>query len=306
MRKFLIVFFSFGLLTCNDGDIITLELDFEDTFEQCGELVFYKTKDDPSESLSIEFTSSTITGIENFLAVGANGEATSDELPIVFNYRTYNTVLPNNYFCNDIPDSSVSIESDEQSDESDAVITTVLVEDDNDGIPAELEDINGDGDLDNDDTDGDGLPNYLDDDDDGDNVPTASENPDPNNDGNLDDAQNTDADSPTGDTIPDYLDSDDDGDGVLTRDEETESQDQNPTNDIDNANIGPDYLNDMFSMSIPATAYREHSILQTYTISCEVRNISLPSITQNVLDFGSLTPSTGSGTITTRTVTPDF
>ncbi len=304
MRKFLIVFFSFGLLTCNDGDIITLELDFEDTFEQCGELVFYKTKDDPSESLSIEFTSSTITGIENFLAVGANGEAISDELPIVFNYRTYNTVLPNNYFCNDIPDSSVSIESDEQSDESDAVITTVLVEDDNDGVPAELEDINGDGDLDNDDTDGDGLPNYLDDDDDGDNVPTATENPDPNNDGVLDDALDTDLDD-----IPNYLDTDDDGDGVLTRDEETESADQNPTNDIDNANIGPDYLNDMFSMSEPATAYREHTIVQTYTISCKVLRIALPSITQDELDFGTLPPfrkTDNTGTERDRFVTPDF
>ena len=113
------------------------------------------------------------------------------------------------------------------------IINTVLTEDDNDGIPAALEDINGNGNLDDDDTDGDGIPNYIDVDDDGDNILTKDENPDPNGDGILDDAQDTD-----GDGIPDYLDNDDDGDGVLTRDEENQSQDQNPANDITNSDVG--------------------------------------------------------------------
>ena len=42
---------------------------------------------------------------------------------------------------------------------------------------------------------------YKDSDDDGDNVPTLNEKPDPNDDGDLSDAQDTD-----GDGIPDYLD----------------------------------------------------------------------------------------------------
>ena len=61
------------------------------------------------------------------------------------------------------------------------------------------------------DSDGDGIPNYKDSDDDGDNVPTLNEKPDPNNDGDLSDAQDTD-----GDGTPDYLDTDDDNDGTLT------------------------------------------------------------------------------------------
>lgn len=297
MRKFLLVFLSLGLMTCDDGDIITVELDFEDTFVQCGELVFYKTKDDPSESLSIEF--STINSIEDFLIVEADNMYISGNLDVTFNYRTYNTTLPTDYFCNNIPSSSVTILSDEQSDDSTAVITTILVEDDNDGIPAELEDINGDGDLTNDDTDGDDIPNYLDFDDDGDNVPTATENPDPNNDGNLDDAQDTD-----GDDIPDYLDTDDDGDGVPTRDEEasTDEPNQDPTDDVDNADIGPDYLNDMFSMSVPANAYRLHTIQQTYEISCFVSDISISNLTQQTLDFGTLTPIQTDS----RSLTPEF
>ena len=302
MRKFLLVFLSLGFMTCNDGDIITVELDFEDTFEQCGELVFYKTKADPSESLSIDFN--IVNNIETFLNVDADNMYVSGDLAVVFNYRTYNTSLPTDYFCTNIPPSSVTIVSDDQSDDSTAKITTTLTEDDNDGIPAELEDINGDGDLTNDDTDGDGIANYLDDDDDGDNVPTATENPDPNNDDLINDAQDTD-----GDGTPDYLDTDDDGDGVLTRDEEFETPDQNPTNDIDNASIGPDYLNDMFSMSVPATDYREHTIVQTYTIRCIVNSIGLSNLNQQTFDFGSLPPlrnSDNTGTIRDLNVTPDF
>ena len=109
MRKFLSVAFCIALLGCNDGDIITVELDFEDTFNRCGQLVFYKTKQDPSESLSIEFN---LNNINSFLNVNDDGIYISGDLPVTFNYRTYDAALPNNYFCSDIPSSEVSILSD--------------------------------------------------------------------------------------------------------------------------------------------------------------------------------------------------
>jgi hypothetical protein len=81
-------------------------------------------------------------------------------------------------------------------------------DDDGDGIPTKEENYNGGSPL-NDDTDQDGIPDFMDDDDDGDGVLTKNENYDgdatPKND-------NTD-----GDDKPDYLDADDDNDGVLTR-----------------------------------------------------------------------------------------
>ncbi|MDT8347143.1 MAG: peptidylprolyl isomerase, partial [Flavobacteriaceae bacterium] len=80
------------------------------------------------------------------------------------------------------------------------VLETVKLDHDNDGLLSEYEDLNGDGILNNDDTDGDFVPNYLDSDDDGDNIPTSSENADPNGDGNPDDALIS---TPNG--IPDYL-----------------------------------------------------------------------------------------------------
>ncbi len=70
------------------------------------------------------------------------------------------------------------------------------------------------------DTDNDGIINVLDIDDDGDGVDTASENPDPNGNGDPTDAQDTD-----GDLIPDYLDIDDDNDGILTATEGTGNSD---------------------------------------------------------------------------------
>lgn len=104
-------------------------------------------------------------------------------------------------------------------------------DDDGDGVPNVFEDFNGDGDLTNDDIDGDGTPNYLDADDDGDGVPTASEAVDM--DGNPVDTD--------GDGDVDYLDNDDDGDGILTADEDA-NMDGDPTNDDTDGDGVPDYL----------------------------------------------------------------
>lgn len=55
------------------------------------------------------------------------------------------------------------------------LINAIQMDHDGDGIPSYMEDLNGNGNLDDDDTDKDGIPNYLDADDDGDGTPTAEE-----------------------------------------------------------------------------------------------------------------------------------
>ena len=70
---------------------------------------------------------------------------------------------------------------------------------DNDTVPTILEDLDGDHDFNNDDTDGDGFPNFLDPDDDGDEILTKDEY-DVDGDGVPDDTDN--------DGTPDYLDND--------------------------------------------------------------------------------------------------
>jgi len=83
------------------------------------------------------------------------------------------------------------------------VLGPCLMDSDGDGLYDIYEDVNNDNNLANDDTDGDGVPNYLDLDDDGDGYATweAIEGADPNGDHNPSDAIDTD-----GDGIPDYLD----------------------------------------------------------------------------------------------------
>ena len=298
MRKpIFVVFFAFIALfsSCDDGDILTVEFDFPDTFQSCGDLVFYKTKNDPSESLSLIVTD---LDFEDLLVVEAGETKTFVSNSNTFNYRTYsNTTLPSNLFCQAIPPSDVVIKEDYESSNNKATFTTTLGEDDNDGIPAEFEDINGNGNLDDDDTDGDGIPNYLDQDDDGDNVFTVTENPNYTEADGLKNAQDTD-----GDGIPDYLDTDDDNDGVPTRNEESVEQDQNPTNDIRDPNVGPDYLNPDVALDVPAVAYREHTINQGYTITLYIENVDLEIINTD-FNFGSLQNSALSKT---RKVTPDF
>ena len=109
---------------------------------------------------------------------------------------------------------------------------------DNDGIPNVFENFNGDpdGNLDDpgDDSDGDGIFNYLDNDDDGDGILTQYEAVDA--DGNPVDT-NVDGDV-------DYLDNDDDGDGILTINENADPNgDGNPDDAVDTDGNGvPDYL----------------------------------------------------------------
>ncbi|SFZ94371.1 hypothetical protein SAMN05428642_104130 [Flaviramulus basaltis] len=307
MRKVFYLFLSVSLLfiySCDDGDIITVELEFEDSFKACqgsNSLVLYKTKDDPSESLSLRINNLTLTQI---LTVGTNNtfeRTITINSTNPFNYRTYsNTKLPNDLFCNDIPNSEVEIVDDTESTSGTALLKTVLTEDDLDDIPSAFEDLNSNDDLTDDDTDGDTIPNYIDADDDGDNVLTKNENPDPNGDGDFSDAQDTD-----GDGIPDYLDDDDDGDGVLTRDEENDSSDNNPANDLTNGEI-TDYLNPLVANTVPATAYREHTISKSYIVTLTLYNIDLGLISYDEFEFGVLEASAIPTSSKSRKITPTF
>lgn len=302
MNRFKLFITVFVLcMSCDDGDIITTELDFENSFESCGAIVFYKTRENPAESLSIQITSPALT-IDDLLQVDETGyfetSRTINGKSNNFNLRSY-TSLSNNLFCNDIPTADVTITGEEVSETGTVIFTTQLTEDDNDGIPALYEDINGNGNLDDDDTDGDGLPNYLDMDDDGDNVLTTAEGVNFDETVLLTFARDTDNDG-----IPDYLDNDDDNDGVLTRNEENDSVDQNPSNDITNINFGPDYLNPEINTTVLASKYRVHRITQNYDIEITVENIKLPTLTQDSYYFGKL--NNGNSVPTERYVTPDF
>lgn len=115
---------------------------------------------------------------------------------------------------------------------------------DNDTVATSDEDVNDDGNLANDDTDFDGIPNYLDNDDDGDLILTNLEYVFAKGDSqSIQSILDTD-----GDGIPNYLDNDDDGDGVLTFLEDYNGN-GNPLDDDLNANGTPDFLDPLVTLS---------------------------------------------------------
>lgn len=122
-----------------------------------------------------------------------------------------------------------------------------------DTVPTANEDLNNDGNLANDDTDGDGIPDFLDNDDDGDLVLTEFEYVFSS--GRM--ASSTTALLDTDDDgIPNYLDNDDDGDGVLTVDEDYNGN-YDPTDDDINNNSIPDYLD---NAALSSVSFENNSI----------------------------------------------
>ena len=110
-----------------------------------------------------------------------------------------------------------------------------------DSAATATEDLNNDTNLANDDTDSDGLPNFIDNDDDGDTVLTEYEYVTTIRAALA--LLDTDADGTLN-----YLDNDDDGDGILTKNEDANGN-FNPMDDDLNGNNIPDFLDSLLATS---------------------------------------------------------
>ena len=299
MRRIFIVFSLLLLTTCDDGDIITVDLEFDKDLEYCSNntesFLIYDLREDPNESLSLiiprgndqEFPFTEATPINDPEEFTINGSS------VRFIYRTYNRAVTDSEFCNLVPPADLSIVEDYETDSGTAWATVTIDDDDNDGIPSEIE--YGPGGLANpEDTDGDGIPDYLDEDDDNDNVKTIYEID--NSDGDDDpftEPLNTDADLPNGDDIPNHLDPDDDGDGILTRFED-EDLDKNPRNDT-SLNEGEPiayYLNPLEAMDYGDPGLTDdNKYTRTITASFLIEGFDLEILSADELDLGTLTYS---------------
>ena len=291
MRKslFILLSLSLFLLSCNDGDVIIFELAFDQELSKCGNenndnYVIYDTNDDPFESLTLLFPTSTANNlIFNPVNNPHEGSFNINGTSVRFNYRTYDG-SPSELICEEIPSSEVSILEDQEASSGLVNYVSTFIDDDNDNVPTANEnpDPNGDGNFeDAQDTDGDSIPDYLDKDDDGDNVPTISENPDPNNDNNLDDAQDTD-----GDTIPDYLDEDDDGDGVITRYED-ENLNENLFDDLAPAAIVARFLDNTATDIFVNDVFNSNSYTRTVTTIFTIVNTDLGILNTDEIILGT-------------------
>ena len=276
---FLVLIFScFVFVSCNDGDVISVELDFDKTLTLCGDetssnYILYDTKTTPFESLTLLFPNNVqadsifntgISGKTETLLINGNS--------VRFNYRTY-SADPNTYICQDIPDASVSVTNNYEASSGNVIFTTTFEDDDNDGVPNALE-FDGD-------TDGDTIPDYKDYDDDGDNVPTINEKPDPNGDGDLSDMQDTD-----GDLIPDYLDMDDDNDGTLTKFED-ENNNGNLFDDLATGAAVARFLDITVDDSFESSVTNPNEFSRNFSVNVTLENIDISILSTDSLFLGT-------------------
>ncbi len=247
MYRYLSVLFLIVVFTsCNDGDIIVTSFDFENQeLSVCGEgtskVLYNINNENIFETISFTLNSSQLSSLENVLATNTDQPIS---LPLTGSneiiYRTYDETVPNSYFCGVIPPSSPKVQEEFKSVGGTVVISTIVRDEtdhDKDGILSVDEGMNeANGGRD---TDGDGIPDYLDIDDDGDNVKTSVEIASAGDDPTAGGYRDSD-----GDGIPNYLDSDDDEDGVPTKLEVTQAN-HDPASNFNEGGI-PKYL-DLFS-----------------------------------------------------------
>lgn len=258
MKKIFLILFTIFFTSCDDGDFTVEILDFDDAdIKLCGDYVFYKLTNENTEALLIQITSKN----EELLKTVDTVEYALNGNNKIF-YRIFDGDSKD-YFCNEVQPVNPKVIEEWEAVSGTIEIATVLVEDDNDGVPPEEEDRNNDGNLENDDTDGDGIPDYKDIDDDGDNIPTILEGYN-----SEDPTASLNSDS---DNLPNYLDDDDDDDGTPTR-EEDEDGDKDPTNDIENGFENPSYLEPTVSTSYSDPGNRTHIIQLNYINTIRIIN----------------------------------
>lgn len=257
-RIFAILLCALGFVSCDNGDIIVTTFDLEESVLNLCSLgdqnVLYVTNDDGVyESMSLQLTGGNLENIEEALS-----ENPGESLEINLNnnnllvYRIYDGEIGNDYFCRAVPPREPNVIDEYVTTEGTVRITTNY-NDSGDG-----QDADGDGIINieegmepdarnnpdsesHQDTDEDGIPDFLDTDDDGDNVATTREN--------LVDAEEfVDETYPDtdGDGVPNYLDPNDDGDDVNTRfevDPDDPNTWANPASYVLAEDGTPNYLN---------------------------------------------------------------
>jgi len=259
--------------SCNDGDIIVTSFDFENQeLSVCGEgtskVLYNINNENIFETISFTLSSSQLSNLDNVLSINTD-QAISIQLTgsneII--YRTYDGTVPNNYFCGVIPPSSPKVQEEFKSVGGTVEISTIVRDEtdhDKDGVLSVDEGMSAG--LD---TDGDGIPDYLDIDDDGDNVKTSVEIANAGDDPTAGGYRDTD-----GDGTPNYLDPDDDGDGVPSKFEVTQ-ENQDPASNFNAGNI-PKYL-DLFSIDSfnEVDFVIENKIPVRFRSSIDIQNLKL-------------------------------
>lgn len=274
---FLALFAAFFLVSCDDGELIVTNFSFEDrNFERCmgagNTQVFYKRNNVGSnEAIALVFqlrraSETFLIAEEGVLEIPLNAQN-----QVI--YRTFDSEVGSAYFCSEIPPIAPRVTEEYRSTSGGQIIINSILRNaddhDQDGIPSSVEiqvaaEFTADGFPD---SDGDGIPDYLDIDDDNDNVLTRVER--------AVEAEFTAIGYPDtdGDGIPDYLDADDDNDGVITRYEDLNGN-VNPADDLNEEGI-PYYRDPTFSDVNEVDILRSNEIRRSYRYTVSIEDLTL-------------------------------
>ncbi|MCC8360224.1 hypothetical protein [Salinimicrobium sediminilitoris] len=271
MKKYVsLVFAALLLSSCNDGEIIVTDFNFDDPqLNWCGDTqsqVLYKLNNTGvNEAIALRFELDT-PNEQFFLKEEGQLEISLNETTNQVIYRVFDGEVQKSYFCNEIPPVSPKVTEEYRSTTGgEVVITSTLsnaTDHDGDGVPSADEGIESG--LD---TDGDGIPDYQDVDDDGDNILTRVER-----EIEAENTVNTYGDSDN-DGIPDYLDADDDNDGVPTRNEDW-NLNLNPADDQNEEGLAH-YLNPDITDSFTVEGVRENRISRSFRYLVTINNLTL-------------------------------
>ena len=268
-NAFRFLFLLTFLNSCDDGDLIVTDFDFENQqLQWCGTLasqvVFNINNEVVNEAIAFKFDLET-ADLQFF-----STEEGLVEIPLTATnqviYRIFDAEVTAGYFCNQIPPVAPDVTEEFRSTTGgEVIISTTLrsAEDhDADGVASAAE-----GMAEELDTDADGIPDYLDIDDDADNVLTKDENKvqAENLVGGLPDSDN--------DGIPNFLDPDDDDDEVITRYEDW-NRNNSPLDDQNEQGLAH-YLNPEISDSFIVDTFRENVISRSYRYTFTAENLTL-------------------------------
>lgn len=262
-----LLFAALLLISCDDGDLIVTEFDFEDQqLQWCGndqsQVLFNINNDLVFEAIAFRFNLETPQAQFFSLEEGQISIPLNSTNQII--YRIFDGEVESSYFCNAIPPVAPNVTEEYRSTTGGEVLITTTLrtasDHDGDGVPS-----NQEGMADQLDTDLDGIPDYLDIDDDNDNILTRTEIAAENSVNNYPDSDN--------DGIPNYIDADDDNDGTPTRNEDWNTN-NNPVDDQDEENL-PYYLNPEIIDSFEVTGIRENIISRSFRYLVTIENLTL-------------------------------
>jgi len=96
MKKLILLFLTFSLFSCNDGNFDIPAFEFTTTVNTCGEYILYKTNSNSTEAIVLTLNPTNLGTVE-----GESSVTISTDLSVI--YRIFNNGIESNYFCQDIP-----------------------------------------------------------------------------------------------------------------------------------------------------------------------------------------------------------